>query len=122
MKLCDILEGFRPSPLSSAVKDTLPATYIMPQLQNTDPYRQYRYVIALASAKSIESNDVTMEQESAWNESMAAICYTPEEEQIVKLANKHLNLKSELISTSRSEEPKFVNKVSTVRPFKDYDK
>lgn len=120
MKRCDILEGFRPGSLDIEVKDTLPSTYIIPDLENTDPYKQYRYVVALASANAVKNKEVSMDQESAWNENTAVICYTPQEE-IMNKANKLLGLKKKLISTKTSKEPPFVNTLSTVRTFKDYD-
>ena len=122
MKLSDLLEGLRPGSLDIEVKDTLPGTYIIPDLENTDPYKQYRYVVALASAKAIENKEVSMDQESAWNENTAVVCYTPQEVEIMDAANKIMNVKKKMISTKISEEPPYINTKSTVRKFEDYDK
>lgn len=122
MLLIDLFENtFVPIPLRHDIERALPPTFVIPELQNTDTYQQYRYMIALASAHAIKNGDVDMAQESAWNENVAVVCYTPAEEETVKLANKHMKVSGKLIAHEQSKEIGSVNTKSPVRPFKDLD-
>lgn len=122
MRLIDLFEdAFTPIALRGEVQNALPATYVMPELKNTDSYQQYRYIIALAAAESVTAGDVDMPQESAWNENTAVVCYTPAEQEIVKKANKHMGVSGKLIAGEKSKELASVNTKSPVRPFKDLD-
>lgn len=121
MKLSDLFEDLNPVPLHSDLASTLPPTFIMPQLQNTDTYVQYRYLIALSAAEALKKGEITMDQESTWNENTSVICYTPEEEEIVKIANKHMGVNAKKVSRTKSQEPTWVNKKSPVATFKDFD-
>jgi hypothetical protein len=120
MKLIELIEGRNRAPLSIELHKTMPPTFIMPSLQNNDSYMQYRYIVALASAKAIENGDVQMDQLSTWNQNQTVVCYAPEEAEIVKLANKHMNVEAEMITNTPSCEPDFVFHNSPVRQFKDY--
>lgn len=122
MKLIDLIEGRKTVPLSLDLHNTMPPTFIMPTLQNNDSYMQYRYVVALAAAKAIENGDVEMNQLSTWNENQAVVCFAPAESDIVKLANKHMNVNAEMITNTPSCEPDSVFHNSPVRTFKEYDK
>lgn len=121
MRLIDLIEGRKHAPLSIELHNTMPPTFIMPTLQNNDSYMQYRYVVALASAKAIENGDVQMDPLSTWNENQAVVCYAPEEQEIVKIANKHMNVKAEMITNTPSCEPDSVFRDSPVRKFRNYD-
>ena len=122
MRLIDLLEGRKSAPLSIDLHNTMPPTFIMPTLQNNDSYMQYRYVVALAAAKAVEKGEVDMDKLSTWNENQAVVCYAPAEEELVKLANKHMDVGSEMITDTPSQEPDSVFHDSPVRPFKDYDR
>lgn len=122
MRLRDLYEGLHAAPLRSDLTDTLPPTYVIPDLQNNDSYVQYRYLVALAAAEAIEKGEVGMAQESTWNEMTSVVCYTPAEEIIVKDANKHMGVFGKKISKTPSKEPTWVNTSSPVATFKDLDK
>lgn len=121
MKLADLFENLHPAPLEPDLSSTLPPTFIMPQLQNTDTYVQYRYLVALGSAEAIKRGEIKMDQESTWNENTSVVCYTPAEEEIVRIANKHMGVSAKKISKSPSKEPKWVNTTSPVAKFKDIE-
>lgn len=121
MKIVEIIEGFKPAPLRSDVKDTLPPTIVIPDLKNNDIYTQYRYLVAMASVKAIENGDVQMDQASAWNENISVICYTPEEEQIAAAASRMMGVQNKKISVTKSRESDNINKTSPVRKFKDIE-
>ena len=53
--------------------DPLPATYVLPKLQNQDAYLQYRFGIALASARARVAGEIPFEPQSDFGENMAGI-------------------------------------------------
>ena len=101
------------------IKDSLPPTFVMPQLQNNDYYKQYRHLIALAAARSKQETNQPVSTESAWGENQAVVCYTKADEETLRLANKIMNVRSEPISKTPSHEQPSTNKVSPVRKFVD---
>jgi hypothetical protein len=122
VRLKDLYEGLHAAPLRTDLTDTLPPTYVIPDLQNNDSYVQYRYLVALAAAEAIERGEIDMAQASTWNEMTSVVCYTPAEETIVKDVNKHMGVYGKKISKTPSKEPTWVNRNSPVRTFKDLDR
>lgn len=116
MRLRDLLETSTPG-LEPDIEDTLPPTMIMPELINSDTYRQYRYVVALAAAGAVAKGEVEFDPNSTWNESLSALAYTPQELEIIQLANKMMGVKGIMVSKSKSHEPDHVHAVSPVMPF-----
>jgi len=95
------------------LKNTLPPTYTMPSLINSNGYPQYRHMLALGVALAVERGEVEMAANSMWNQQQTVICYTPEEEEILRLANKLMGVDSaNEITGKKSIEPDWVNKVS----------
>lgn len=103
--------------LPEDIKDSLPPTFVMPGLQNSDYYRQYRHLIALAAARSRTESGEPLGSESAWGENQAVVCYTKADEETLKLANKIMGVTSKALSDSPSHEMPDTNKVSPVRKF-----
>jgi hypothetical protein len=116
MKLKDLFEQAN---IPTDVKDSLPPTYVMPKLQNSDYYKQYRHLVALAAARSRVEKGESLSPESVWGENQAVVCYTPADLETLKLANKIMGVTSEAISDTPSHEPKTTNKISPVRKFVD---
>lgn len=116
MRLRDLLEQSN-APLRGDIKHTLPPTMIIPELINSDAYKQYRYNVALASARAEKNNEVEFDMQSAWNESLTAIAYTPEELETIELANKLMGVQGVMISNTQSQEPTQTNTVSPVAKF-----
>jgi hypothetical protein len=97
--------------LSGEENYTLPATHVLPNLPNQDPYLQYRMGLVLASS----GPDQTLaEPESPWGENMVVTAYSSGEEEILKTALKVTSQPSSMITTAKSEEPKNINKQSPV--------
>lgn len=101
--------------LTTSVKETLPSTYVIPELKNNDFYHQYRYGLALASAAAMQA-DPTLEfhDASEFGENMTVVSYAEEEKRIIELAAKLMGVKPKLISTPTSEEPHDTQKNSPV--------
>lgn len=98
--------------LTHSVQETLPATYVIPQLKNNDFYTQYRYGLALATAAASSNPKLDFEQASAFGEQLTMVSYAPEEQRIIELAAKLMGVSAKLISTPKSEEPSDTQKNS----------
>lgn len=66
-------------PLTSDESCALPATFILPDLKNQDAYLQYRFGLALASARAVENGDVTFKDTSQFGENMVVVARSEEE-------------------------------------------
>jgi hypothetical protein len=97
--------------LSGEENYTLPATYVLPKLPNQDPYLQYRMGLQLAAAGPDMYRPAP---DSPWGENMVVTAYSSGEEEILKYALKQAHQPAEMITTSKSEEPKGINKTSPV--------
>lgn len=118
MKINEILTEANTGSLIPDVADALPATTVLTDLPNTDPYLQYRMGLALAAARAHNDGDISFEETSAWGENMAVTAYSDEDLETLRLALKlmpGLN-QSHLISTVKSEESKSVGKQSPMQP------
>jgi len=120
MRLKDLLEASAPA-LSPDIRSTISPTMTIPELVNSDTYKQYRYTLALAAAKAVQAGEVEFNAESSWNESLAAVAYTPEELEIIKLANKMTGVQGVMISDTPSSEPESVQTVSPVMKFNMFE-
>lgn len=116
MRLRDLLEGseLKSAKLHSDLANTLPPMFVMPQMQNSNGYVQYRHALALGVALAVERGEVEFDQQSAMNQMQTVICYTPQEQEILELTNKLMGVTGKQLSRTPSQEPDFVNKVSPV--------
>ena len=114
-EIINLCEAFHAQPLATAFQDTLPATYVIPKLQNNDSYTQYRYGLALAAAAAeTEGGKNNFEQISAFGENLTVVGYAKEEQRIIELAARLMGVQPVLISTPSSKEPTDTQKVSPV--------
>lgn len=104
----------RPEAVADRKSDPLPGVFVQRQLRNTDPYMQYRYAMAVASARS----DVDFDQESAWAENLTQVMYVPEDEETIRLASKKMGVTATRITDNRSHEPDDTYTQSPVRTAK----
>jgi hypothetical protein len=95
------------------VSNSLPGAFVQRDLRNTDPYMQYRYGLALASARAKKEHEIEFEQESAWAENLAIVPFSVEDEETIKLADKMMGVTATRIASSKSTETD-VNAVSPV--------
>lgn len=101
-------------------RDTMLPTFVMPDIDNSNSYLQYRHGIALAAALSVENGDIKMDSEIPWGQNQSVVCYAPAEEEILKLANKHMGIKTIPLTNTQSKESPIRNIVSPVRKFVDF--
>ena len=120
-----ITEG-RTGSLAPDVAAALPATYVIPELPNQDPYLQYRFGVAMAAAKSAKARAgdgiPPFEKSSAWGENQIVIGYMdPNTGEYIDDALKQMGLRGKrMISTPTSEEAKDVDKTSPIKAFKGF--
>jgi len=104
--------------LNADVDAALPGVWVQRQLRNTDPYMQYRYGIALAAARADEAGHIEFEQESPWAENLTIVGYTPEDADVVKLADKLMGVSATRIADDASREFSGANTQSPVAKVK----
>ena len=121
-----VAEG-RTGSIQDDVARALPATYTIPKLPNQDPYKQYRFGVAIAAAKGAkqraEEGDAPFAPKTAWGENEIIVSYDPDIADWLDDALKLVGLSpsdKKLISTLTSEEGPDVDKRSPVTGFKGY--
>jgi hypothetical protein len=103
----------------------LPATYIIPELPNQDPYLQYRFSVAIAGAKGAEKRKQdgvsSMSREGPFGESEIVVSYGHDVGPYIDDALKAMGMKGKRrVSTPTSDETSDVTKTSPMKPFKGY--
>lgn len=101
-------------------------TYMIPGLRNNDAYRSYRFGVAMARARA-DLGGVGKEL-PAWNAESAMGMYgivagfNETVDPVIDLALKMTDIKGgkRPVSTDASEEPKYVDTQSPLRPFQGY--
>lgn len=121
-----IAEG-RTGSIQDDVAKALPATYALTKLQNQDPYKQYRFGVAIAGAKGAEQRAKDhvppYASRSAWGENQIVVSFDPDIEKWIDDALQQIGQSSsdkKLLSTFTSEEGNGVDKQSPVKGFKGY--
>ena len=106
----------------------LPGAFKIPKLQNNDPYKQYRFGVAIAGAKGAEqrARDGVPPFDgpsSVFGEDMIIVSYDPHVKDYIDDALHSMHMPSSdavQIGTMASEEAPDVDKVSPVRGFMGY--
>jgi hypothetical protein len=122
-----ITEG-RTGTITRDVGLALPGAFKIPKLQNNDPYKQYRFGVAIAGAKGAAQrakDDVPPFDgpSSEFGEDMIIVSYDPHVKTYIDDALHSMNMPSSdavQIGTMSSEEAPDVDKVSPVRGFRGY--
>jgi len=100
--------------IGADVDAALPGVWVQRQLRNTDPYMQYRYGLALAAARADAAGHIEFEQESGWAENLTIVGFTPEDEDVVRAADRLMGVKGSRVADNASREPKDTLAVSPV--------
>jgi hypothetical protein len=108
--------------------DPMRYTYVIPGLSAADPYRNYRFGVAMARARSdagtdgITDNMPEWTPETAFGEHGVVIGMNAGIAPIIDQALKMTNTAGgkDLVSTAPSREPQFVDTQSPIRAFKGY--
>jgi len=108
MKITEIIVE---NDLRQGAKDAIPNMRIHPDLDNSSPYKAYRYGIAMAAAPNFHG-DV---QSGPIGQKLVTIGYTEADDEIVKAADKIMGSQSRQITPDKSTEMNNVNKQSPVQ-------
>lgn len=126
-KLMDPVTEARIGAMPEHEARALPATYAIPKLPNQDPYRQYRFGVALAAAKGkaarAKEGAPPFCPATTWGENEIIVSYDPNIDEWIDDALVMVGLKPTdkvMISTRASEEPADTETTSPVRAFKGY--
>ena len=114
--------------LPPETKEPMRDTYTIPGLSAADPYKSYRFGVALARARSeYRKDDVNpyipdWTAETAFGEHAIVAGFNHTVDKIIDAALKMTKTPGgkELVSTAKSEEPKFVDNKSPIKAFKGY--
>ena len=108
--------------------DPMRYTYVIPGLSAADPYRNYRFGVAIARARSDAGADGLANSfpewsaETAFGEHGVVVGMSPSVAEIIDkaLAMTHTPGGKEMVSTPTSTEPDFVDTKSPINSFKGY--
>ena len=108
--------------------DPMRYTYVIPGLSAADPYRNYRFGVAIARARSDHGKDGVNDRMPAWHDETAfgehgvIAGMVPSVDKIIDAALKMTKTPGgkKLVSTPTSTEPDFVDKTSPIKAFKGY--
>lgn len=108
--------------------DPMRYTYVIPGLSAADPYRNYRFGVAIARARSeyrkdgVNPNLPEWHSETAFGEHGIVAGMIPSVDKVIDAALKMTKTPGgkKLVSTPASTEPAFVDTQSPVRAFKGY--
>lgn len=105
-------------------------TYVIPGLSAADPYRNYRFGVALARARSDAGTDGLAANLPEWDSETAFGEHgvvTGMNAGIAQVIDQALSMTKtpdgkKLVSTPQSQEPDFVDTTSPIKAFKGYSK
>jgi hypothetical protein len=109
---------------------SLPNTYMMPEINNSNFYDIYRFGLAVAAVRGESGNDnvhqyktPVFRAQSKWGPNLIVTSFDPDVKQVIQQALKKVNKKGiKTVSTPGSEEMLDTNKGSPVKGFKGYPK
>lgn len=112
------------SKLRSEVGAPFRDTYIIPGLPSQDPYRTYRFGVAMARARAEAVADFAepFESEGPFGEYAMVAGFDDSVDEIIDQALAMTNTAGgkRLMGSRHSEEPKTINKTSPVKSFQGY--
>ena len=120
MRAKEFIQESRVGSLQDDVAKALPATYVIPKLPNQDPYKQLRFGVAIAAAKSEEhrgKEQGAFAPKTAWGENEIIVSFDPSADEFIDKALEMVGMSprdKKLISTAKSEEGKHVDIKSPV--------
>lgn len=114
--------------------DPMRHTYIIPGISAADPYKNYRFGVAIARARSDYATNLNPENEgidpfkpewtpdTAFGEHGVVVGMSPGIKPVIDRALKMAGIKGgkKLLSTPDSTEPTFVDTTSPIKSFKGY--
>jgi hypothetical protein len=116
--------------LPPEISEPLRYTYVLPGLSAADPYKNYRFGVALARARSdlgsdqevLDKDILPWEAETAFGEHGVISGFDANVDSVIDMALKMTKTPGgkKLVSSAPSQEPASVDKKSPIKPFKGY--
>jgi hypothetical protein len=114
--------------LPPETREPLKNTFVLPGLSASDPYKNYRFGVAMARARSDTATDNVNNlrpewtAETAFGEHAVIVGFNNNVDPVIDAALKMTKTPGgkQLVSTAASEEPAFVDTTSPVKAFKGY--
>lgn len=116
--------------LPPEISEPLQYTYVLPGLSASDPYRTYRFGVAMARARSnlgkdqstVDKDIIKWEPETAFGEYGVVSGFDVNVDEVIDMALKMTNTPGgkKLVSSANSQEPPATGTVSPVKAFKGY--
>jgi hypothetical protein len=108
--------------------EPLKNTFVLPGLSSADPYKNYRFGVAIARARSDQATDKVnpdrpdWSAETAFGEHAVIVGFNNNVDPVIDAALKMTKTPGgkQLVSSAKSEEPKFVATKSPINSFKGY--
>jgi len=107
------------SEFSPEQKSAIPGMQVLPQLDNSNPYHMWRFVVATAGQPN-NGDRPALTLDGPIGQKLNTVTYSKEDGDIINATAKSLGLKVNVVSSQESEEPKDVHKTSPVKGFKGY--
>jgi hypothetical protein len=109
-------------------REPLKNTFVIPGLSASDPYKNYRFGVAIARARSDQSTDDVnptrpeWSAETAFGEHAVIVGFNNNVDPVIDQALKMTKTPGgkKAVSSPKSEEPEFVDTVSPIKGFKGY--
>lgn len=109
---------------------SLPYTYMMPELNNSNFYDIYRFGVALAAVRGESGTDTVQDDQrpkfrasSQWGQHLIVSSFDPNVGKVIDKALSKTKHKGKVsVSSPGSEEMKDTQKGSPIKPFKGYQK
>jgi hypothetical protein len=116
MLLSDLFEGkdFPEGKLRASTSHTLPPIAVIPEIDFSNFYGNYRFSTIMAAALSVANGEHPYNKQVPWHNKNTVIAYTPQELEIVKLAAQQSGFTVDMLHDTEGREPDWVNTVSPV--------
>ena len=122
MRAKEFINESREGSIEDDVAEAIPAAYVIPALPNQDPYKQYRFGVAMANARANKANDTVIDKnkfksQSPWGENAIVVSYSNTTKDIIDDALEQVGLSSKdkkQITSTGSNETKDVNRSSPI--------
>lgn len=109
-------------------REPMKNTFVLPGLSASDPYKNYRFGVAMARARSDTATDNVNDfrpewtAETAFGEHAVIVGFNNNVDPVIDAALGMTNTPGgkKLVSTAASEEPAFVDATSPIKAFKGY--
>ncbi len=114
--------------LPEETKEPMKNTFVLPGLSASDPYKNYRFGVAMARARSDQATDAVNDfrpnwsAETAFGEHAVIVGFSNNVDPVIDAALKMTKTPGgkKPVSTAASEEPEFVGTQSPVKGFEGY--